>query len=223
MKIHPEFPLHRLQDPKRQAEKKLYDQLAQSDVPGYTLYEAYPGRGAPQLDFGVWLEAVARIAAQCKGGEYRIERGEWQLRTSEGWKRIQCSPVTEARDSALALRDLIARGAGLSVFVIAAAIFPDMAFDQFLADRAAEQKVHALFGYENFVQRLIGLTDTQKIILPPTHRQILQEVELVMPELGGHPSEKEPARIVIRHVQNLNLYVTSDDVVTGLLDLPGTQ
>ena len=30
----------------------MYDQLAQSDVPGYTLYEAYPGGGAPQLDFG---------------------------------------------------------------------------------------------------------------------------------------------------------------------------
>ena len=222
MKIHPEFPRHRLKDPKRQAEKKLYDQLAQSDVPGYTLYEAYPGGGAPQLDLGVWLEEVARIAAQCKDGEYRIERGEWQLRTKQGWKRIQCSPVTEARDSALALRDLIERGAGRSVFVIAAAIFPDMAFDQFLADRAADQKVHLLFGYEDLVDRLIGLTDTQKILYPPTHRQILQEVELVMPGLG-HPDEKEPARIVIKHVETLNLYVTSDDVVNGLLDLPGTE
>ena len=89
LKIHPEFPRHRLKNPKRRAEKRLYDQLAQSDVPGYTLYEAYPGGGAPQLDFGVWLGAVARIAAQCKGGEYRVHRGEWQLRTSKGWEHIK--------------------------------------------------------------------------------------------------------------------------------------
>ena len=222
MKTHPEFPVHRMKNPKRKAEKQLYDQLSQSDVPGYTLYEAYPGRGAPQLDFGVWLESVARIAAQCKGGEYRIFKGEWQLRTSKGWERVKCSPVTESRDSALALRDLIERGTGLGVFVIAALIFPDMAFDQFLADRATEQKVHALFGYEDFVDRLIGLTDTQKILYPPTSQQILQEVELVMPELG-HPAEKDRNHIVIQHVENLNLYVTSEDVVTGLLDLPSTE
>ena len=222
MKIHPEFPLYRFKDPRRQAEKRLYDQLAESDIPGYTLYEAYPSRGAPQLDFGIWLEAVARIAAQCKGGEYRVHRGKWQLQTSKGWENVQCSPVTESRDSALALRDLIERGTGLGVFVIAALIFPDMAFDQFLADRAAEQKVHALFGYEDLVDRLIGLTDTQKILYPPTARQILNEVELVMPDLG-HPAEKERGHIVIQHVENLNLYVTSDDVVTGLLGLPGTQ
>ena len=51
--------------------------------------------------------------------------------------------------------------------MIAALIFPDMAFDQFLADRAGEQKVHALFGYENLVDRLIGLADDQKIHYPP--------------------------------------------------------
>ena len=223
MKIHPEFPRHRLKDPKRQAEKKLYDQLAQSNFPGYTLYEAYPGRGAPQLDFGVWLEEVARIAAQCKGGEYRVHRGEWQLRTSKGWEHIKCSPVTESRDSALALRDLIERSTGLGVFVIAALIFPDMAFNQFLSDRAAEQKVHALFGYGDLVDRLVGLTDKQQIIYPPTSGQILQEVELVMPELGGMPAEKEPGHIVIQHVENLNLYVNSEGVVTGLADLPGTK
>jgi hypothetical protein len=108
------------------------------------------------------------------------------------------------------------------VFLIAALIFPDMAFDQFLADRAGEQKVHALFGYENLVDRLIGLADDQKIHYPPTHRQILEEVELVMPELGSS-SEPENPRIVIQNVETLNLYVTPDGTVSGLLDLPGTE
>ena len=222
MKIYPEFPLHRFKDPMRRAEKKLYDQLAQTDIQGYTLYEAYPSRMAPQLDFGIWLEEVARIALQCKGGIHRVHRGEWQLRTNQGWERKNRSPIMETRDSAMALREAMERGGGRGVFVIAALIFPNMEYDQFLADRAAEQKVHTLFGYEELVNRLVALADDQKILYPPTHRQILQEVESVMPELG-HPAEPEQPRIVIQNVETLNFYVTPDDVQGGLLDLPRTE
>ena len=128
----------------------------------------------------------------------------------------------ESRDSALALRDVIQRGSGHGVFMIAALIFPDMEFDEFLWDRAAEQKVHALFGYEGFVDSLVGLADVQKILYPPTRQQVMEEVELVMPELRG-PAEGEQARIVIQHVDTLNLYVTPDDVRGGLLELPGAE
>ena len=221
MKVHPQFPPYHVKDPRRKAEQTLYDQLVQSAVPGYTLYEAYPGRGAPQLDFAIWLEGIARIALQCKGGERRIHRGDWQPHTQQGWERKE-SPVTGTRDSAIALRETIDSNGGRRVLVIAALIFPDMAFDQFLADRAGEQKVHALFGYENLVDRLIGLADDQKIHYPPTHRQILQEVELVMPGLGSSPEPENP-QIVIQNVETLNLYVTSDGTVSGLLDLPGTE
>ena len=167
MKIYPEFPLHRFKDPMRRAEKKLYDQLAQTDIQGYTLYEAYPSRMAPQLDFGIWLEEVARIALQCKGGIHRVHRGEWQLRTNQGWERKNRSPIMGTRDSAMALREAMERGGGRGVFVIAALIFPDMEYDQFLADRAAEQKVHTLFGYEELVDRLVALADDQKNPLSP--------------------------------------------------------
>ena len=42
-----------------------------------------------------------------------------------------------------------------------------------------------------------------------------------MPELGSS-SEPENPRIVIQNVETLNLYVTPDGTVSGLLDLPGT-
>ena len=159
MEVHPQIPPYRARDPKRRAEIALYTQLAESGTPGYTLYEAYPGHNAPQLDYAIWLDGIARIALQCKGGQRRVHRGNWQLDTSQGWEYTD-SPVTETRDSAIALREAIDSNGGRGVFVIAALIFPDMGFDQFLADRAAEQKVadraaeqkvHTLFGYENLV------------------------------------------------------------------------
>ena len=42
MDIYPEFPPDCLTDAKRRAEERIYDMLAETDVPGYALYEAKP-------------------------------------------------------------------------------------------------------------------------------------------------------------------------------------
>ena len=48
MRMHPnDFPAHRQQYPTRRAELDVYDQLAGSELPGYTLYEAKPPSPPP--------------------------------------------------------------------------------------------------------------------------------------------------------------------------------
>ena len=81
MNIYPEFPANRLNNPKRQAELSVYRELEASDAAGTVIYEARPDPSCPEVDFVIWLEGVARIAMQVKGGQYRIERGRWYLAT----------------------------------------------------------------------------------------------------------------------------------------------
>ena len=69
MIVTPEFPEHRLQDPRRQAEWRVYQEIAGSQAPGRALYEMRAGLHVPQLDFGIWLQDVAHYGLQVKGGE----------------------------------------------------------------------------------------------------------------------------------------------------------
>ena len=90
MKINPlEFPDHRRRDPKRRAEARVYDELAGSDAPGYVLYEVKPRSDAPECDFAVWIEGIGTFGLQVKGGEIRLERGEWFLVTDQGRQKVK--------------------------------------------------------------------------------------------------------------------------------------
>ena len=76
MNVYPEFPENRLNDPRRQAELVVYLELQAADVIGKAIYEARPDRSCREVDFAIWLQDIARIAMQVKGGSYRTERGE---------------------------------------------------------------------------------------------------------------------------------------------------
>ena len=93
MIVTPEFPEHRLQDPRRQA-------------PGRALYEMRAGLHAPQLDFGIWLQDVAHYGLQVKGGETATAGGEWRLHSANGPETIP-SPIAQTFDAAIAIRDII--------------------------------------------------------------------------------------------------------------------
>ena len=84
MIVTPEFPEHRLQDPRRQAEWRVYQEIAGSQAPGRALYEMRAGLYVPQLDFGIWLQGVAHYGLQVKGGENAAEGGEWRLHSANG-------------------------------------------------------------------------------------------------------------------------------------------
>ena len=85
MRIIPEFPEHRRQDPMRQTELCVYNQVDASKANGVALYECHPTPSSPEIDFVIILEGVAHFAAQVKGGRWRIEDGHFQLHTAEGW------------------------------------------------------------------------------------------------------------------------------------------
>ena len=84
LRIQPEFPDYRYQDPKRQAELRVYQEIARSQIPGQALYEVNTTRHTPQVDIVVWVEGVACFAISVKGGTYSVDNGTIFLHTPEG-------------------------------------------------------------------------------------------------------------------------------------------
>ena len=84
LRIQPEFPDYRYQDPKRQAELRVYQEIASSQIPGQALYEVNTTRHTPQVDIVVWVEGVACFAISVKGGTYSVDNGTIFLHTPEG-------------------------------------------------------------------------------------------------------------------------------------------
>ena len=73
MLIYPEFPPNRRQDPKRQAEWRVYQAFDESDRDGHALYELKVGRHAPEVDFFALIQDKVVVCMQVKGGQYRVE------------------------------------------------------------------------------------------------------------------------------------------------------
>ena len=222
MEIFPEFPPDRLSDPTRRAEQRLYDQLEQSEVPGYVLYEAKPNRKQPQLDFAIWMQDIARVAAQCKGGIYELDRGKWYLHSIRG-REPQDSPVFQAWDAGMAMRATIERRIGRGVFVIVVLVFPDMKHDPVISNHAMDHNVSVVFGHENLVDQLIDLTAKYGVKYPPTAEQIQEEVEVIMPVLGKPAKADQPPQIIIQHVETINFHVTPGGIQSDLGGLAPTE
>ena len=185
MDVHPTFPENRLQDPKRQAELAVYRQLEASDAAGTALYEARPHRSGREIDFAIWLEDVARIAMQVKGGTYRVDRGIWYLATPTGEQK-KPTPAKQTWDAALQLHDFLQDRIDRSKnpFVVPVLVFPDMDPDAYIEAWSAQAGIQVLFGAERLVERLIELATTARGYFPPTAVEIAEEVALVIPGLG---------------------------------------
>ena len=90
MKVTPDFPDHRREDPRRAAELRVYNELANSMAPGQAIYELKATPEAPEVDFGIWLEDVARVGLQVKGGQYTTVNGVWRLHTGIDAEIVTC-------------------------------------------------------------------------------------------------------------------------------------
>ena len=78
IEIKGKFLSDRRQDPKRQAEARVYDALSGLGLNGHGLYEFRYRDGGQQVDFPLWVHGKGRFAIEVKGGEYEMPApGEW--------------------------------------------------------------------------------------------------------------------------------------------------
>ena len=218
MKTNPIFPPSRLTDPKRRAERDIYQAVEASSVPGRALYEVKAAREARQVDILLWAEAVATFGAQLKGGTYVIRDGELCLVTDQG---LVPKPglLAEVWDSVMAIPEFIQRKLGRGMYIIPVLGLPDMEENEAIRDMAARRHVEVIFGKADWVQRLVGLASCHPIRHRPTEESIEREALAIMPELAPVANAPSP-QVVIHNVENLHLHVGREVVETlGLPDL----
>ena len=167
MLVIPDFPEHRIQDPKRQAEFEVYRELQASQVAGTALYEVRSYLHCPESDFILWLIGVGRFVDQVKGGSYRVERGVWYLKLPDGGEIQVGSILKQAWDGTLAMHNWLQKRIpdGRSPFMVPVVIFPDMEADEAIEAWAIQAGVRVLWGSANLVERLVDMAKTCRFFL----------------------------------------------------------
>ena len=227
MKVTPDFPDYRREDPRRAAELRVYNELANSQAPGQAVYELKATPEAPEVDFGIWLEDVARVGLQVKGGQYTNLNGVWRLHTGIDAEIVTC-PLKQTWDAAISIRDAVKDRLHRKIFILPVLLFPDMEPDSAIEEWTANDRVRVLWGSEDLVNRLIQLAQSQRVDYPPTALHIQRELAVVAPGLetpaqkGAAPAKTmEPVvpQLIIQHV-DINLYLTPEALEKVLLKLP---
>ena len=195
MQMHPiTFPLDRRNDPMRQAEARVFDEISGCRLPGFAYYEWQRDHNAPQLDFALWLLNVGRFGMEVKGGHYFLEKGKWYLKTDNGPQKKKC-PLRKTWNATMSLHDELVDIVDHEAFFIAVLVFPDMEPDQDIIDRAERSNVHVLWGTDGLVDRLKHIAAAREVYNPPDEGDIESEVAAVTDEqvLYDRPADG-PAR-----------------------------
>ena len=188
LRIQPEFPDYRYQDPKRQAELRVYQKIASSQIPGQALYEVNTTRHTPQVDIVVWVEGVACFAISVKGGTYSVDNGTIFLHTPEG-PILAKNTLQQALDGALSVRNALNSHLKRAFFVIAVLLLPDMEPDREIERWANTSRTNVMFGTHNLVERHQALDDVQAVRFPPSAEQIDEEVAFI--KAGPRPADNQ--------------------------------
>ena len=215
MKMQNPFPTEYLDNPKRAAEHRVYEELATSSRPGAVIYEAYPP-GGPEIDFAALVEAAGRYGISGKGGLYFQDGGEWYLEEVTGPPSRQRDPLRAAFDAALAwYKHLDAHTPkGICPFVVPVLVFPDMepghAFEELPG------KTIVICGVDNLLERVVERS-RDRVHHPLTAADVERDVGLTLPG-GNRRPEASPSGVrsgnlgmetdrVVIHADTVNVYV----------------
>ena len=165
-----QFPERRRNDPKRRAEARVFDALVDLGLNGFGLYEFRFRREGKQVDNPLWVPSLGRFAVQVKGGTYEMDhRGQWFLVKPDGTRLPVQSPLEEAADGCMELRDGIRMATTFENFVAGVVIFTDMEPDDEIGHMARERyHVSVIWGLDSLQQDLERVADEVGFHRPPT-------------------------------------------------------
>ena len=165
----PEFPEHRLNDPKRRAEADVFHALQNLGLNGHGIYEFRYRAGGRQLDKAVWGNHVGRFALQVKGGLYDMdEAGQWyRIRPDGTRERVSC-PLEETEDGCMEMHNAIKEATGYSNFVVGVTLFPDMERNARMEEVARRRNhVYIIWGLANLREDLERIACEAPVRHPP--------------------------------------------------------
>ena len=182
MRMYPrEFPSGRRRNPKRQAERRIFEALAGINHQGFCYYEWRKGYERIELDYAVWIEALGRFALQVKGGRYLLIDGEWYLKTRAGLQPVKSCPLDETKLAALDLHDDIKECAHTvyKPFTVPVLVFPDMEPDRAIEQLARRTGVYVVWGVGNLLADLEEIVRSRSVSDGLPMGRIAREVQAV--------------------------------------------
>ena len=217
----PEFPEHRRQDPKRAAEARVFDALQDMDLEGHGLYEYRFRRDGKQVDYPLWVTSLGRFAVQVKGGTYEMDQsGQWLLLTYDGSSLQVPSPLEEAADGCMELRDGIRKATTFENYVVGVVMFTDMERNEEIEHMAWERyHVSVIWGLDNLDQDLQRIAEEVDFHRPPTSWISENEWRLVYQLQSG---EVQGRREADRPVQGMDPRPPAGAETKRQLDLGST-
>ena len=182
MRINPEFPEYHHNDPKRQAELRVYQEIEATQLSGQALYGVRAAKHSPEVDFVIWVEYVACFAIEVKGGTYLVENGTLFRQGPNGPEQV-ANPLHKAMDGALSISNAIKDKLQGRAFVVSVLLFPDMEDNNEVRRWAQDSRTNVVFGVDNLVQRLTEPDDVQNVRHRPSDYRIEQEASVLMSAL----------------------------------------
>ena len=149
-----------------------------SNASGHALYEWGAPDRSHHTDFALWMESVGRFAIEVKGGQYTLDGVQWFLGAPDGLE-AKSSPLQQADDAAMDLRNEIRRQTGYKVFIIPVVVFPDMQPDPVIEQHAARTNVKVVWGTKHLLADLEAVARRIVVDHPPRASYIVNEVQAV--------------------------------------------
>ena len=119
---------------------------------------------------------------QVKGGQYRVEAGNWYLETDDGLEYTPC-PMKLTWDSAMAVRDFLKEKLGRKIFMVAVLLLPDMEPDPDIEMIAESDKTAVMFGYNDIVERVVDLAEERDVYGTPSPQMANRIIDALVPQL----------------------------------------
>ena len=215
MRVRPQFPDHRLNDPKRRAELAVYRDLEASALPGIAVYSSSVGPASPEIDNSVWLIDIGRFAVEVKGGQYSRHNEKWFL-AGPGGRVAKPNPLLQSYDAGMSLRNAI--GERLphhsKPYIICVTLFADMERDEGIDACTEGSQSKVLWRTEDVAGRLAELAEEVGIKYPPSAVDAEEESSLLVPGLDCQPQEPalpaglslDAGQVIIHHVEHLHIH-----------------
>ena len=215
MKVQPQFPAHRLHDPKRRAELAVYRDLEAAALPGIAVYSSSVGPASPEIDNSVWLFDIGRFAVEVKGGRYSLANGNWLL-AGPGGRVAKPNPLMQAYDAGMSLHNAV--GERLShkrkPYILCVTLFADMERDEGIDACTEGSQSKILWGTEDVAGRLAELAKGVPIKFPPSALDAEEESSLLVPALDYQPQDPalpagvslDAGHVIIHHVEHLHIH-----------------
>ena len=212
------FTKEYINDPRRQAERRVYEELLNCGLPGLFIYEWKRDKSTAEVDFVAWIEGVGLFAIQAKGGRYRYqpEENEWGLREDGDWEKVT-SPIRQTWSGTEGLLKSLPRRRGHRTFVLPILLFPDMTEPRAAGLIEADSKgIYVMADERGMADKLVAVAKERGVDFPPDADTIDEDASTItggrasyrphfpagsLPELDGTPV-LESDRVDIRHVEH---------------------